>query len=480
MTEAIRVPDFRTKGTDCAEWAMLKPCCIVLLEPRFGGFLISQVSEEVIEYRVAKLFSYTWSMGFFLCKGVHYLQNVSAICSVLTLTAMSIERYYAIVHPMKAKYMCTISQARKIILGIWVASFLLAVPNLVSQEHILVGIKYKAYYCVQTMDKPSLWRFHEVYMLLLILVIPTCIMIVAYGSISWEIWHVMQRRYDMTSGQALNPVGGRGGVESFPLRYSKRFQRGMGSNVGSFRESIRKANAIRTEEENNTVKQVTGAHPFGSRIPGLQNHLHQQKTHQVIKMLVAVVALFVLCWAPLLILNVLYAYGVVSKYSNDVEIKNVQSGFTVMAYSNSCINPLVYGFMSKNFRESFYKALCRCCYRGGRVPKRHFSLSQTRTTSVRFKFHLLVVIVRSIQCHCRINRRRKDSASDAVCQSPRRHTDAGGAAGAGAGVAANDRRGHHRLRSNTGAATAQPAKCKNFLKISCQPQSTTQGTAGIT
>ncbi|PNF33344.1 hypothetical protein B7P43_G06325 [Cryptotermes secundus] len=359
MTEAIRVPDFRTKGTDCAEWAMLKPCCIVLLEPRFGGFLISQVSEEVIEYRVAKLFSYTWSMGFFLCKGVHYLQNVSAICSVLTLTAMSIERYYAIVHPMKAKYMCTISQARKIILGIWVASFLLAVPNLVSQEHILVGIKYKAYYCVQTMDKPSLWRFHEVYMLLLILVIPTCIMIVAYGSISWEIWHVMQRRYDMTSGQALNPVGGRGGVESFPLRYSKRFQRGMGSNVGSFRESIRKANAIRTEEENNTVKQV-------------------------IKMLVAVVALFVLCWAPLLILNVLYAYGVVSKYSNDVEIKNVQSGFTVMAYSNSCINPLVYGFMSKNFRESFYKALCRCCYRGGRVPKRHFSLSQTRTTSVRY------------------------------------------------------------------------------------------------
>jgi hypothetical protein len=70
------------------------------------------------------------------------------------------------------------------------------------QEHALVGIKFKGFYCVQTMDNPSLWRFHELYMLLLILVIPTCIMIVAYGSISWEIWHVMQRRYDMTSGQA--------------------------------------------------------------------------------------------------------------------------------------------------------------------------------------------------------------------------------------------------------------------------------------
>ncbi|KDR10933.1 Cholecystokinin receptor [Zootermopsis nevadensis] len=312
----------------------------------------------VIFCQVAKLFSYTWSMGFFLCKGVHYLQNVSAICSVLTLTAMSIERYYAIVHPMKAKYMCTISQARKIIFGIWVASFLLAVPNLFSQEHALVGMKYKGFYCVQTMDMPSLWRFHEVYMLLLILVIPTCIMIVAYGSISWEIWHVMQRRYDMTSGQALNPSGGRSGVESFPLRYSKRLQRGMSSNASSFRESIKKANAIRSEEEHNTVKQV-------------------------IKMLVAVVVLFVLCWAPLLILNVLYAYEILSKYSNDGDNKNIQSAFTVMAYSNSCINPLVYGFMSKNFRESFYKALCRCC-RGGRVPKRNTSVSQTRTTSVRF------------------------------------------------------------------------------------------------
>jgi hypothetical protein len=51
-------------------------------------------------------------------------------------------------------------------------------------------------------------------------------------------------------------------------------------------------------------------------------------------MLVAVVVLFVLCWAPLLILNVLYAYGVISKYSNDGDNKNILSAFTVMAYSN--------------------------------------------------------------------------------------------------------------------------------------------------
>jgi hypothetical protein len=74
--------------------------------------------------------------------------------------------------------------------------------NFFHQDHAAVGEKRPAFYCVPVMDKPSLWRFHEVYMLLLILVIPTCIRIVAYGSISCEIWNVMQKRYDMTSGQA--------------------------------------------------------------------------------------------------------------------------------------------------------------------------------------------------------------------------------------------------------------------------------------
>jgi hypothetical protein len=51
-------------------------------------------------------------------------------------------------------------------------------------------------------------------------------------------------------------------------------------------------------------------------------------------MLVAVVVLFVVCWAPLLVLNVLYAYDAVDKYTSEGGIKNIQSAFTVMAYSN--------------------------------------------------------------------------------------------------------------------------------------------------
>ena len=43
-------------------------------------------------FQLAKWFSFTWTFGEFLCKGVHYMQNVSVICSITTLTAISLER----------------------------------------------------------------------------------------------------------------------------------------------------------------------------------------------------------------------------------------------------------------------------------------------------------------------------------------------------------------------------------------------------
>ncbi|KAG8305416.1 hypothetical protein J6590_070239 [Homalodisca vitripennis] len=147
------------------------------------------------------------------------------------------EMYYAICHPMKAKYICTISQAKKIILAIWIASFLLATPMLTVQNLLLsidpgvggsethrllvypqpaqsdavedarvtlelVGVKHTAYWCTRSQHSLMLWKMHELYMLLLVLVGPTFVMAIAYSAICWEIWSVMQARYDMTTGKA--------------------------------------------------------------------------------------------------------------------------------------------------------------------------------------------------------------------------------------------------------------------------------------
>ena len=76
-------------------------------------------------------------------------------------------------------------------------------------------------------------------------------------------------------------------------------------------------------------------------------------------MLVIVISLFAVCWAPVLIDNVLAAFEVVDKY-NYGAIKHMRQAFSLMSYANSCVNPMVYAFMSKNFRDSFKAAMCAC------------------------------------------------------------------------------------------------------------------------
>ena len=42
-------------------------------------------------------------------------------------------RYYAILKPMKARYTCTLSHAKKLVIMIWIASFILAMPIIKGQ-----------------------------------------------------------------------------------------------------------------------------------------------------------------------------------------------------------------------------------------------------------------------------------------------------------------------------------------------------------
>ncbi|CAH1103549.1 unnamed protein product [Psylliodes chrysocephalus] len=302
-----------------------------------------------IPVKVAKLFSYTWEMGEVVCKTIHYMQYVSAICSVLTLTAISIERYYAIVHPMKAKYICTISQAKRIILVIWILAVILGAPTIKAQLHLPVGQLNESNYCVRGWDdNTAIHKFHELYMFILIFVGPFCIMAMSYGLICWEIWKVMERRSAMTSEQVLS-------------RNHNKFQ-------------PQNEKRIRTYSLNDSKK-------YKSR-NGYRDDTNVVK--QVICMLVTVVVLFAVCWTPMLVDNVLTAYGILP-YMKFGTLKYMSNAFSLMAYFNSCINPIIYGFMSKSFRESFVQAICLKADRRGQDRTSTYSLRyvSTRGSSTR-------------------------------------------------------------------------------------------------
>ena len=95
-------------------------------------------------------------------------------------------------------------------------------------------------------------------------------------------------------------------------------------------------------------------------------------TPQVIKMLLVVVLLYAFCWAPVTIESLLTSLGYLHKMHFGV-IKHLRQVIVMLSYVNSCVNPVVYAFMSKNFKSSFYsmiscrrQACCKSCFRGNR------------------------------------------------------------------------------------------------------------------
>ncbi|XP_054715523.1 QRFP-like peptide receptor [Uloborus diversus] len=76
-----------------------------------------------------------WILGEGMCKAVPYVELTAAHGSILTILAISFERYYAICEPLKAGYTCTQVRALAIIGGVWAAAALLTAPVLLTLEY---------------------------------------------------------------------------------------------------------------------------------------------------------------------------------------------------------------------------------------------------------------------------------------------------------------------------------------------------------
>lgn len=75
-------------------------------------------------------------------------------------------------------------------------------------------------------------------------------------------------------------------------------------------------------------------------------------------MVVVVVAVFVLCWLPFYALNIVNLLIVLPG-----DFRGLYFFVVVLSYANSCANPILYGFLSDNFKRGFRKALCRASRR---------------------------------------------------------------------------------------------------------------------
>ncbi|XP_055529327.1 orexin receptor type 2-like isoform X2 [Wyeomyia smithii] len=262
----------------------------------------------------------TWFMGKAMCKVVIYFQTVSVTVSVLTLTFISIDRWYAICFPLR--YKPRPERAWRFIAVIWLIGILSDLPEFLvlttRRKKLRFDIKLFTQ-CVATWDKEMEKTFYIVKFVFLYS-LPLLFMTIAYFQIVRVLW-----RSDTIPGH--------------------RESRNQPCGIHSTRSTL------------NCVGNTSTMGQLRAR-------------RKAAKMLVAVVIMFAGCYFPVHMLNV-------ARYTFDINQSDIVAVLSLfshwLCYANSAVNPVIYNFMSGKFRREFKNALEKChCLRnprglGGRV-----------------------------------------------------------------------------------------------------------------
>ncbi|KAM4888005.1 kiSS-1 receptor [Thomomys bottae] len=119
-----------------------------------------------------------WVLGDFMCKFVNYIQQVSVQATCATLTAMSLDRWYVTVFPLRALHRRTPRLALAVSLGIWVGSAAVSAPVL-ALHRLSTGPRT---YCSEAFPSRALERAFALYNLLALYLLPLLATCACYGA----------------------------------------------------------------------------------------------------------------------------------------------------------------------------------------------------------------------------------------------------------------------------------------------------------
>ncbi|XP_073837619.1 capability receptor [Musca autumnalis] len=277
-------------------------------------YLIFGLPTEVFLY----WHQYPFLFGLTFCKVRAYISEACSYVSVFTIVAFSVERYLAICHPLNSYAMYGFKRALRIIGGLWLLSFIAAIPF-----GMLSEIQYLTYppdnetileSAMCAMFPPEEWHIFEISFVLFFL-IPMIMIIYFYGRMGAEI--------------------------------RARTVQKLGVQRGSMHRASR----------------------------------HEQSRKAVIRMLAAVVLTFFICWLPFHIQRLWIIHGVKNKYYFEInEWLFSITGFAY--YLSCTINPILYNVMSHRYRVAFRDTLCGKCGKNGFARDQSSFRENTLATSL--------------------------------------------------------------------------------------------------
>ncbi|XP_019946742.1 galanin receptor type 1 [Paralichthys olivaceus] len=219
----------------------------------------------------------TWVLGAFICKFIHYFFTVSMLVSIFTLSAMSVDRYIAIVHSRKSS---SIRVARHALIGvvvIWILSLAMAAPVMYYQN---IFPRENHTYCWEEWPGLNQKKVYVVCTFVFGYVLPLLLISFCYAKV---LNHLHKKLRNMSK----------------------------------------------------------------------KSEASKKKTAQTV---LVVVVVFCLSWLPHHVVHLWVVFGTFPLNQASFVLRVAAH---CLAYSNSSVNPVIYAFLSENFRKA-YKQVFKC------------------------------------------------------------------------------------------------------------------------
>ncbi|CAG9858733.1 unnamed protein product [Phyllotreta striolata] len=323
-----------------------------------------------------------WLFGYFMCDVYNSLDVYFSTASILHLCCISVDRYYAIVRPLEYPITMTHKTVSFMLANVWV------LPALMSFTPIFLGWYTTEEHKDFRLNNPDVCifitnKYYAVISSSISFWIPGIVMVTMYCRIYKEAVRQRKALTRTSSNIILNSIHQH--RTSYRDRYSDRYSEqylhpydGELTTVGQVngRRSTSSGSAVSygtTITEFNTAintrdsKAATELNVNGTTIR--QQSKSWRAEHKAARTLGIIMGAFLFCWLPFFLWYVITNLCGESCYTPDWLVGLL---FWV-GYFNSALNPLIYAYFNRDFREAFMDTLLcvmPCCFSCWKTPAR--------------------------------------------------------------------------------------------------------------
>lgn len=268
----------------------------------------------------------TWVFGRIVCIASGFILSLLCIASILTLALVAIDRYLAILHPLKYCTLITRRTSFAMVAYVWLQAVICALLPAIGWGKGYVYIEEESI-CRPEFSSPAHDNGFTVFLFTTCFVVPFSIITFTYVSILWTARKQFRQVHQVNIPSIINVQ---------PPDAQREPSRICGSSIAVVEDITSATNTTRLR-----VKKI-----------------RPRQKARGFKMLLIIVVVFLICWSPHFIL---IFYTSLRNHRLPIAVRALTTWLTFL---NSSCNPFLYGFLNGKFRSSLKKFLGQkllCC-----------------------------------------------------------------------------------------------------------------------